>query len=130
MIDCARINIICDDEIRTLRIKGADSFLFQLEQAVTSGLGYEPVREVFKEGGIDTNEGLMRHLGNMDLLTAKRQTANGYLNAKVLAQATIYLEDRFIDFRDDYDSVIDIIDCVLQRFGKELIPKLPRRRAG
>ena len=59
--------------VKTLAVRNPLFFDYDWEQKVTNGLGYDLMMEEFERKYIETEGDLIRHLGDMDLLVAKRE---------------------------------------------------------
>ena len=72
-----------------------------VEEEITDGLGYKPVREVMDEKHKDNEMGLMRHLANMDYVELARGAYTWKLICSANASAFGALEDGYIDLKDE-----------------------------
>lgn len=76
-------------------------FLYCWEQAVTNGLGYNPVRKSRQESKVENTEGLRKHLANMDLQVSLREIREHRKKLIQLFEELISIEENYQHFARD-----------------------------
>jgi hypothetical protein len=81
--------------IRTLVFENPRDYAYFLEQKVTGGLGYLPVRKQMRESKVHSSEGLQAHLAMMDICLAERESHHNYAVHRELFRAIKGLEKSY-----------------------------------
>lgn len=97
-----------------------DIYKFILEQQVTNGLGYLPVREAVDEIHEDSEIGLLRHLSNMDYVQEARSNIYGHLVREDLLVKLINTDYTLNELAEGlHKVVIPLIDKVFMKLNSQ-----------